>query len=223
MRCVVALVVIAPLLACGGETPPGEPVAKSSASSASSATGAPAPTTTAVPTLKVGQWARYRVRQGGRTTGTSTYRVSEQSGEFHTVEFSSTMSGKTSVVTLQADFRQRKPVAQMTIKSASVQMPNAPVKRLEGEAAKNAVALFGSAFDVLTLPSYADLPREDATVPGGVYKQCYKQPFTRAVMTVRSSGHRWLHPAVPISGLVRQETKSGPNAMTLELEAFGNK
>lgn len=64
----------------------------------------------------------------------------------------------------------------------------------------------------------ASQPTEDVTVEGGSFSGAIKSDFDFRVAMVRVSGTSWVHPAVPVNGLVKLVTDKGE---TTELVDFG--
>ena len=65
------------------------------------------------------------------------------------------------------------------------------------------LAYYGSLFHVVV--SWQGQPQEDAVVPGGTFRSCFKGTNLWERWVVGPSSLAWSHPAVPISGLVRAE------------------
>ena len=62
------------------------------------------------------------------------------------------------------------------------------------------------------------LPQEDITVKAGTFKQAYTRSSQFTFAGRSDDAKIWVHPAVPVTGMVRSESKNGT---VLELVSFG--
>jgi hypothetical protein len=67
--------------------------------------------------------------------------------------------------------------------------------------------------------AWQGLPQENASVTAGTFAACFKAVTDASWGLWRSSATSWMHPTVPLSGLVKSVGISRPTSM--ELVGFG--
>jgi hypothetical protein len=158
--------------------------------------------------LRVGQWIRQRTLEGGRDGTHSLKIVAQQSGAFW-FEVVTGAADAGTVVQILMDAKDRKDKNTADIRSARVRMPNGLIKELTGPMLEPNKPGYRQLLQSVFGFGEAPEAREDVTVPAGTFRGCYR--------VEREKTKFWIHPAVPLTGIVKSE---GPDTR-LELMDFG--
>ena len=71
------------------------------------------------------------------------------------------------------------------------------------------------------------VPRMDVTVPAGTFQQAiqvtFDPPLDIKILSLKGPITLWLHPSVPIDGVVKASIPAGGAVTSLELVDFGNR
>jgi hypothetical protein len=172
------------------------------------------------PPLAVGQWAEYRLTGSNKRPGFTTYKVVGQQGSAFWVETTvTTYSGKQESRML-VDFGDRTDPAQIKVHSVVmrnngklVEYPPGTMQMMQG--------LWKPVLSNFVIDWSASAPREAVSAGAGQFEGCYRRRMRLSVGPYQTESDAWLHPAVPINGIVRSET-IGKNPSLSELIAFGN-
>lgn len=175
--------------------------------------GAPAP-------LAVGQWVEYKLTGSNKRPGFATYKVVGQQGEAFWVETTvTTYSGKQETRML-IDFGDRTDPEKFKVHAVKMRTNDKPVDYPPGTL-QLMQAMWKPILSSFVIHWSASAPREDASAGAGQFAGCYKRRLDISVGPYHQKTDAWLHPAVPINGIVRSATV-GKNPSVSELIAFGN-
>jgi hypothetical protein len=179
----------------------------------------PAPATTTPVPLAVGAWTQYKVvDESGRPSFLTMKLVGEDLGSYWLEIVDESYVGRT-LTKMLLYFGDRSNAAAMDIKllksrnAAGQVTTEADASRL-AEARTRWEPLL--AMLVVTRPG---LPQEDVTVPAGTFSGCYLREDGPGWILGGATTRVWLHPAVPLTALVRAQATNRPG--TMELVAFG--
>jgi hypothetical protein len=168
--------------------------------------------------LAVGQWIELKPIDDKQRPSLMKYKVVGQEGSAFWIEtWSETYKGK-SELRMLVDFGDRKNPETVSIKGLRTRTNDGAVQ----DYPENMLGIFKSMWKPVVssmIISWADLPREDATVPAGHFVGCYKRRANVKWGWYEATSDGWMHPAVPINGLVRSVNvdKGG----SVELIGFG--
>jgi len=96
---------------------------------------------------------------------------------------------------------------------------NGKVTELTGTTIQLMKSMYQSAINVLVV-RWQGLPQENVNAIAGSFAGCFKALTDASWGVWRSTSTSWMHPAVPISGLVKSMGISQPTSM--ELVGFGD-
>lgn len=169
--------------------------------------------------LAVGQWAEYRLTGSNKRPGFATYKVVGQQGEAFWVETTLvTYTGKQEMRML-IDFGDRTDPEKFQVHSVAMRSNDQPVDMPPGTL-KLMQAMWKPVLNSFVIDWSASAPREDARADAGQFAGCYKRRLDIGVGPYHQKTDAWLHPAVPINGIVRSASV-GKNPSLTELVAFG--
>lgn len=202
--------------ASASSQPASVPPSAGSAGSASAA-GPDADAPFAPMPLAVGQWYRIRVTNDGKVSH-STYRlVGKEPDGMWILEVDNESTGGPMTIELILDFGDRMHVDTVKLRSARVKV-RGTITVLPASASQAALREIAP---TLVLPELDPQKRVDVTVPAGTFKACYTGLSKAKVMGQSLEQTVFLHPSVPINGLVKGEgTLNGKPSLT-ELVELG--
>ena len=185
---------------------------KSSSASYPQAEGAPLP-------LAVGQWAEYRLTGSNKRPGFTSYKVVGQQGSAFWVETTvTTYSGKQESRML-VDFGDRTDPAQIKVHSV-VMRNNGKLVEYPPGTLQMMQSMWKPVLSNFVIDWSTSAPREDVSTGAGQFEGCYQRRMSLSVGPYHQDSDAWLHPAVPINGIVKSAT-IGKNPSLTELIAFG--
>lgn len=181
----------------------------SSAGSSSSGQTQPAdvarPSGQALAAFSVGQWTKYRVDLGdGQLTDLSYKIVGEEAGA-HWLEIVRGPAGAGTVIQLLVKVPNRNDPNSLEIQAAKIRMPSGHVREIRGKMLEPTAEGYKRSLADIFLPALGEAPQEDVTVAAGTFRGCFKTTQKAETKQGAQSYNVWVHPAVPISGLVRSE------------------
>ncbi len=109
--------------------------------------------------------------------------------------------------------------ATMEIRAVKRKDHKGQVTELQGPVIQSMKPVFQSSINMLAV-SWQGLPRETASVTAGTFPGCFKAMTDASWGAWHSTATSWMHPTVPISGLVKSVGLSRPSSM--ELVGFGD-
>lgn len=194
-----------------------QPTSAPSSAGSASAAGPDANGPFAPMPLAVGQWFRIRITNDGKVSH-STYRlVGREPDGMWILEVDNESSGGPMTIELILDFGDRMHVDTVRLRSARVKLRGT----ITVLPASGSQALLREIAPTLVLPELDPKKRVDVTVPAGTFKACYTGFSKAKVMGQSLEQTTFLHPSVPINGLVKGEgTLNGKPSLT-ELVELG--
>jgi hypothetical protein len=167
--------------------------------------------------LAVGQWIEVKMLDDKHNPSFMTYKIVGQQGDAFWIETLSQSYTSKSETRMLVNLGNRKDLDAIEVKAFTM--------RHDGKLTEYPPDMLGllksmwKPFVSALVISWADLPREDAQVPAGSFAGCFKQRSTASFAGYEMTSDAWLHPAVPINGLVRSVGVDKP--VSMELVAFG--
>lgn len=172
------------------------------------------------PPLAVGQWAEYKLTGSNKRPGFAVYKVVGQQGTAFWVETTlTTYSGKQETRML-IDFGDRTDPEKFKVHAVEMRSNDKPVE-VPPAAMQLMQAMWKPVLSNFVVTWSDDAPREDSITGAGHFEGCYKRRMDIAVGPYHQASDAWVHPAVPINGVVRSAT-IGKNPSLTELIAFGD-
>jgi hypothetical protein len=166
----------------------------------------------------VGQWTQHKMVSEKGQPSLLTYKIVGQEGDSYWVEVANEgYYGKT-VTKILLSMGDRSNPSTMQIHAVKMKDKNGRVTVLEGPMIQLMRSMYQSSVNMLVV-SWQGLPQENVNVTAGVFAACFKAMTDASWGVWRSSATSWMHPGVPISGLVKSVGISQPT--TMELVGFG--
>ena len=173
----------------------------------------------APPALAVGQWAEYRLTGSNKRPGFVSYKIVGQQGEAFWVETTlTTYTGKQETRML-IEFGDRSDPASFKVHAVQMRNNDKLLDYPPGTM-KLMQALWKPILSSFVIDWTASAPREDVNASAGVFGGCFKRRMDISVGPYQQHSDVWMHPAVPINGIVRSQS-IGKNPSLTELVAFG--
>jgi hypothetical protein len=169
--------------------------------------------------LAVGQWVEYRLTGSNKRPGFVSYKVVGKQGEAFWVETAlTTYTGKQETLML-IDFGDRSDPEKFKVHSVKMRSNDKPIDIPPGTM-QMMQAMWKPAMSAFVIDWSASAPRENARADAGEFEGCYKRRMDIGIGPYHQKTDAWLHPAVPINGIVRSAS-IGKNPSLTELVAFG--
>lgn len=179
----------------------------------------PPPTTRMPKPLAAGQWAQYKMVDEKGQPSLLTYKiVGEESGAIWVEVASEGYYGKTVNKILVAIGDRGNP-ATFAIRSIKMKDVRGRISEVQGPDVQAARPAVQNAVNMLAV-SWLGLPQESVAAVAGNFAGCYKALTDAGWGVWRSMALSWMHPAVPISGLVKSAGLAQP--FVVELVGFGD-
>jgi len=177
----------------------------------------PAPTATAPLPPAVGQWTQHvMVDDQGRPSFLTMKLVGEDLGSYWLELLEETYSGRR-ITKLLIYFGDR---SALDIRAIKTRVGIGPVKEATREELGASRTTWAGILSMLAA-GWEGSPQEEARAPAGIFAGAYKRQSEPGWGPQLSASTLWLHPAVPLSGLVRAQAT--PRKNRLELIAFGER
>jgi hypothetical protein len=169
------------------------------------------PKGTALAAFSVGQWSKYRVDSDDGSSTEVTYKIVAEEQGAYWLEIVRGVANAGTVMQLLISVKD--------LTAAKIRMPNGHVRELRDEMLQPTAAGYRKALSDIFVPALDGATQEDVTVPAGKFSGAYKR--LQKVDTSKGSSEQnvWIHPSVPISGVVKSEEVGKPNKTVLI--AFG--
>ncbi|HVZ73844.1 MAG TPA: hypothetical protein VHJ20_15800 [Polyangia bacterium] len=165
----------------------------------------------------VGQWTQHKVVDAKGQPSLLTYKLTGQENGGYWVEIVDESYRGRVVTKIFVTLTSRDP-AGMDIRSARMKVGDAPPVDLEGAAGEEAAKKLYASLDLLAIAFEPQL-KDDAKVPAGHFIGCYTTQTPGPWGPWRAPSEVCVHPAVPLSGIVRAKPVGG--AGSIELVGFG--
>jgi len=179
-------------------------VARRAASLGQSPLEVPAPIRSEPRPFAVGQWTQHKVVDFRGEPKFLTSKIVAREGDalwFETVLESEVGKLITKLLVFVGD---RHDPSSIKVLAGRVRFRNDDVVEIP----PSKLASYGSLFHVVA--SWEGQAQQDAVVPAGTFRSCFKGKNVWERWVVGASSFAWSHPAVPISGLVRAEPIEDP-------------
>jgi hypothetical protein len=178
----------------------------------------PPPTALVPRPILVGQWTQHKMVSEKGQPSLLTYKIVGEEGGAYWIEVANeSYDGKTVNKILLA-LGDRSNPATMEIRAVKMKDKQGRVTELQGPAISLMKAAYQSSINMLAV-TWQGLPQETASVVAGNFASCFKAMTNASWGPWRSTATSWMHPSVPISGLVKSVGISQPT--TMELVGFG--
>jgi hypothetical protein len=169
--------------------------------------------------IVVGQWTQHKLVGEKGQPSLVTYKiVGEESGAYWVEVANESYYGKT-VNKMLIAMGDRSNPATMEIRAVKMKDKKGQVTELQGPMIALMKSVFQSSVNMLSV-SWVGLPQETVNVVAGPFGGCFKAVTDASWGVWHSSATSWMHPTVPISGLVKSVGISSPS--TMELVGFGD-
>jgi hypothetical protein len=178
----------------------------------------PPPATLAPRQLVVGQWTQHKLANEKGELSLLTYKiVGEENGAYWVEVANESYYGKL-VMKLLLVLGNRTNANAMEILAAKVKDRDGRVTELQGPQLQAGRPTWGSSVNMLAV-AWQGLPQEAMSVVAGNFMACFKARTDPSWGAWHAAATTWMHPAVPISGLVKSIGLDRPT--TVELVGFG--
>jgi hypothetical protein len=178
----------------------------------------PVPAVLVPKTLVVGQWTLYKlVGDKGEPSLVTHKIVGEEGGAFWVETANESYYGKT-VTKILLSIGDRTNPSTMQIHVVKMKDKKGKVSELSGPAIQPMQSMWQGSVNMLAV-SWQGLPQEGTLVVAGSFAGCFKARTDASWGPWHALSTTWMHPAVPISGLVRSVGIDRPT--TMELIGFG--
>jgi hypothetical protein len=167
----------------------------------------------------VGQWVRYAVRYADGRRGQLTYKVVQRQQNAIWVELVTGTANAGTVLQLLLEAGSRRAPDGSRIEAARISMPNGAVRELRGVMLDPSRAGYLKALSPLFSPPFVGTPQEPVATAAGSFEGCHRLERELVFGELDGAFTVWMHPSVPLTGLVRATAKSGE--ATIELDGFG--
>lgn len=165
--------------------------------------------------FKIGQWSKYRINMDDGTSTEVTYKVVAEEGGAYWLEIVRGAADAGTVMQLLINVTSRTDPSSLEIRAARIRMPNNQIRELRDEMLKPTAEGYKRALSDIFAPSLTGAEQEDVTVPAATFRGAYKRIQKIETAKANSEQTVWLHPAVPISGVVKSEEIGKPNRTEL--------
>jgi hypothetical protein len=173
------------------------------------------PSSSELSAFAVGQWSKYRIEMDDGTKTEITYKIVAQEQGAYWLEIVRGAADAGTVMQLLIEVKNRADPSSLTLTAAKIRMPNGHVRELRGEMLEPTAEGYKKALADVFVAPLAGSPQEDVTVPAGTFHGAYKRQQKIETSKASSEQTVWVHPAVPISGVVKSEEISKPNKTVL--------
>jgi hypothetical protein len=178
----------------------------------------PAPSGLAPKPIVVGQWTQHKLTNEKGEVSLLTYKVVGVEGDAVWIEMANEgYYGKTVTKILLAIGDRMSP-STMEIRAVKMKDKNGKLTELQGPMIQLMRSLWQGSVNMLAV-SWQGLPQENMAVIAGNFILCFKARTDASWGAWRSVSTTWMHPAVPLSGLVKSVGVDKP--VTMELVGFG--
>ena len=178
-----------------------------------------APTTVVPRPLAVGQWTQHLVTDEKGERSLLTYKiVGEENGAYWVEVASESYYGKT-VSKLLVVLGDRTNPNTMEVHVVKLKDKNGKVIAREGPMVQAVRTTWQSSVNMLAV-QWLGLPQEAMSVVAGNFQACFKARTDASWGVWHAASTTWMHPVVPISGLVRSAGIDTPT--TVELVGMGD-
>lgn len=178
----------------------------------------PAPAVLVPKPLATGQWTQHVATNEKGEPALVTHKiVGEDAGAFWFEVANETYYGKTVSKILLFPGDRLNP-STMEIRAVKMKDKDGKISQIEGPMLQMMRSMWQGSVNLLAV-SWQGLPQESMPVIAGTFNGCFKARTDASWGPWRSLSTTWMHPMVPISGLVKSAGVDHPTSM--ELVGFG--
>lgn len=178
-----------------------------------------APTSEQPPPLVVGQWVQHRsVNEDGENAFTTQKIVGEQ-GNAYWIETVSESYYGTSIMLMLVTLGDRTDPEQIEVHRLLMKTDDDDVQEQPPGLLGLMSSMWRPALANMNV-SWSSLPQEDVSTPAGHFPQTFRRQVTVSLGLSSRTSDSWMHPSVPINGVVRSVGVDYQGSM--EVVAFGN-
>lgn len=166
--------------------------------------------------LAVGQWTRHKIRYSNGRESELTYQIVDAARGGYWIEVINGPPAAGTVVQVLTRVRDRENLQSAQIVAARVRMPNGFVKQVPDELMPAVKESYRRSVAELFFPEWkGKLSPVTLHVPAGTFEGCLRSPSLTYFTGAEVEGTVYHHTDVPISALVKSETKDGGAVMEL--------
>jgi len=166
-----------------------------------------------------GQWTLHKLTNEKGEVSLLTYKiVGEDAGAFWIEVANESYYGKT-VTKLLLALGDRQNPSTMEIRAVKLMDKHGKVTEIQGPMIQLMKSVWQSSVNMLAA-SWQNLPQESVDVVAGNFVLCFKARTEASWGVWHAASTTWMHPVVPISGLVKSVGIDKPS--TMELVGFGD-
>jgi hypothetical protein len=170
--------------------------------------------------IVIGQWTQHKLVNEKGQPSLVTYKVvGEDAGAYWIEIANESYFGKTVTKILLAMGDRSNP-ATMEIRAVKMRDKKGRVTELQGPMIQLMKSAYQSSVNMLAV-TWQGLPQETVSAIAGTFAGCFKAMTDASWGAWHSTAISWMHPMVPISGLVKSVGISQPT--TMELVGFGDR
>jgi hypothetical protein len=178
----------------------------------------PPPTSFVPKPMVVGQWTQHKLVNDKGEPALVTYKiVGEDSGAFWVEVANENYYGKTVTKLLLFPGDRMNPNT-MEVRAVKLKDKKGRVTEIAGPMLSLTKSMWQSAINMLAV-SWQGLPQESMPVIAGTFTACFKARTDATWGAWHAVSTTWMHPSVPISGLVKSSGIDHPT--TMDLVGFG--
>jgi hypothetical protein len=179
----------------------------------------PAPTGIAPKPVVVGQWTQHKLTNEKGEVSLMTYKiVGEEAGAYWIEMANESYYGKT-VTKMLLYLGDRQNPSTMEIRAVKLKDKKGKVTELQGPMIQLMKSMWQGSVNMLAV-SWQGLPQDSVNVMAGHFVLCFKARTDASWGAWHSAATTWMHPLVPINGLVKSVGIDKPT--TMELVGFGD-
>jgi hypothetical protein len=172
--------------------------------------------------LAVGQWILTSSTSNGKRSISRTSIVGQEEGGFIFDTYNMTDYEETAMQMLIVGldkFRKPDEIENIDIVWVKMKDKDGKISTVEGPILSMMKGFYKKGFTNFMVNTDGELDGGTVTVPAGTFAGCWKITTELTVFGSTYSSESWFHPDVPISGMVKSESKD--NDMTTQLIDFG--
>lgn len=181
----------------------------------------PRPESTRLLDLQDGQWIRYRVSRSDGRSEIVTYKVVGREQDAHWLEVVTGVADAGTVLGLLIRPAMRSAPTDTALLAARIRMPNGLTKELRGKELEISRSGYLKVMSPLFVPGIEGATQQPQAVPAGTFEGCLRQQRRLTLGGLDGDATVWIHPAVPLTGLVKAVDKT--QTMKAELLDYGTK
>lgn len=170
--------------------------------------------------LAAGQWTQHVLLDDqGHPSFLTMKLVGEDLGSYWLELLEETYSGRR-ITKMLVYFGDRSSPAVLDVRAIKTRVGVGPIKEATQEELRTSKTDWAGILSMLAV-SWQGLAQEEARAPAGIFAGAYKRDTEEGWGPLLSKSTAWIHPAVPLSGVVKSQATERKNSLLLI--AFGEK